>query len=104
MNLTKQYVQRQQGCRDLLEEMGPTVQDERYEDIFLQALPAEYERVQNASGEKRRFGLVDIRNIVHTMFVDRLSRLSHSKPVTGGGIAMQAAGHTNSDVGHLLQY
>ena len=28
-------------CRDLLEEMGPTVHGERYEDIILQALPPE---------------------------------------------------------------
>ena len=28
-------------CRDLLEEMGHTVHDERYEDIILQALPPE---------------------------------------------------------------
>ena len=28
-------------CRDLLEEMGPTVHGEKYEDIILQALPPE---------------------------------------------------------------
>ena len=32
-------------CRYLLEEMEQTVHDERYEDIILQVLPAEHERV-----------------------------------------------------------
>ena len=32
-------------CRDLLEEMGHTVHDERYEEIILQAFPPKYERV-----------------------------------------------------------
>ena len=67
---------------------------------------------QNASYKKRDFGLVDIRQMVHTMFVDNLSRPSHSKPVAGRGIARQAAGHPNSDVRgkycrgirHLLQH
>ena len=34
-------------CRHLLGEMGQTVHDERYEDILLQALPSEYDRVTN---------------------------------------------------------
>ena len=98
------------GCRDLLGVKGQTVHDERYEDTILQALPAEYERGQNASYEKRDFGLVNIRHMVHTLFVDSLSRPSHPKPVAGRGIAMLAAGDTKSDVrcsycrdiGHLL--
>ncbi|CAN0068573.1 unnamed protein product, partial [Laminaria digitata] len=56
-------------CRDLLEEMGQTVHDERYEDIILQALPPEYESVRTASYERRDFGLDDIRHMVHTMYV-----------------------------------
>ena len=68
--------------------------DEHYEDIVLQDLPAEYERVPNASYEKRGFELVDIRYMVHTMFVDSVSRSSHSKSVADSGIAIQGAGHT----------
>ena len=85
-------------CRDRLEEMGQTMHDERYEDIILQALPAEYERVRIASYEKRDFGLDDIRHMVHTMYVDNLSRPVNHKPVAGRGIAMQATGHKISDV------
>ena len=38
-------------CRDLLEEMGQTVHDERYKDIIVQALSPEYESVGAASYE-----------------------------------------------------
>lgn len=74
--------------------------DERYEDIILQARLAEYERVRNASCEKRHFGLDEIRHIVlvDTMYVDNLSDPSNAQPVAGRGIAMQAARHNGSDV------
>ena len=85
-------------CRDLLEEMGQIAHDERYEDIIVQALPAENERVRTASYARRDFGLNDIRHTVHTMYVDNLSRFVNAKPTTGRGIAMQVVGHTSSDV------
>ena len=84
--------------RDLLEEMGQTVHDERYEVIILQALPSEYERVRTASYERRDFGLDDIRRMVSTMCVNNLSRSSNSKPVAGRGIAIQVVGDSSSDV------
>ena len=45
------------GYRERLKDMGQPVPDERYEDIILQALPAEYERVRTASYERRDFHL-----------------------------------------------
>ena len=78
--------------------MGQTVHDERYEDIILQVLPPEYERVRTASYERRDFGLDDIRHMVHTMYVDNLSRSVNDKPVAGRGITMGVVGHTSSDV------
>ena len=80
-------------CRDLLQEMGQTVHDERYEDTILRALPTEHERVLTASYERRDFGQDDIRHMVHTMYVDNLSRPSNAKAVVGRGIAMQVVGH-----------
>ena len=85
-------------CRDLLEEMGQAVHDESYEDIILQALPPEYERMRTSSYERRDFGLDDIRYMVHTIYVDNLSRSINAKPIAGRGIAMQVVGHTSSDV------
>ena len=66
--------------------------------------------LEGASYKKRGFGLEDIRNMAHAIFVDRFSRFPHSKPVAGRGIAMKVAGYTNGDVrcnyyrgvGHLL--
>ena len=86
------------GCCDLHVEMGQTVHDERYESVILQTLPAEHERVRNASYEKRDLRLVEVRHMVHTTLVDSLSQPSPSKPVAGRGVAIQAAGHANSDV------
>ena len=60
-------------CRQQLEDMGESVHDERYEDIILQALPVEYERVRQTSHEKRDFGLDNIRHMVHSIYVDNLS-------------------------------
>ena len=37
------------GFRECLEDMDQPVPDERYDDIILQVLPAEYERVRTAS-------------------------------------------------------
>ena len=42
------------------------------------------------------FGLDDIRHMVHTMYVDNLSRSVNAKPVAGRDIAMQVVGHTTS--------
>ena len=72
--------------------MGQTVHDERYDDIILQALPPEYERVRTASYERRDYELDDIRHMVHTMYVDNLSCSVNAKPVAGRGIAMQVVG------------
>lgn len=73
--------------------------DERCEDIILHAtLPAEYERVRNASYEKRGFGLDEIRHMVHTRYADDLSRPCNAQLIAGRGIAMQATGHNAIDV------
>ena len=78
--------------------MGQTVHDERYKDIILLTLSSEYERVRTASCERRDFGLGDIRHMVHTMYVDNLSRSFNSKPVAGGCIAMKVMGDNSNDV------
>ena len=80
-----------------LEDMGESVHDERYEDIILQALPVEYERVRQTSHEKRDFGLDDIRHMVHSIYVNNLSRPSKSSLIAGRGVAMKAIGDNNSN-------
>ena len=97
--------------RDLLEEMGQTAHDERYEDIILQAIPSEYERVRTASYERQDFGAG--RHSTHgTHYIGRQpSRSFNSKPVAGRGVAVQVVGDNSSDlkcnyckgVGHVTQ-
>ena len=86
------------GFRERLEDMGQPVPDERYEDIILQALPAEYERVRTASSERRDFHLADIRRMMSALYIDCLSRPNSSPLVAGRGIAMQATGGDDSAI------
>ena len=84
------------GFRERLEDMGQPVPDERYEDIILQAIPIEYERVRTASYERRDFHLADIRRMMSALYTDCLSRPNNSPLVAGRGVAMQAAGETTA--------
>ena len=84
--------------RERLEDMGQPVPDERYEDIILQAIPAECERVRTASYESRDFHLADIRRMVSALYIDRLSRPNNSPLVAGRGVAMQATGGDDSAI------
>ena len=86
------------GLRERLEDMGQPVPDERYEDIILQALPAEYERVRTASYERRNFHLADIRRMMSALYTDHLFRPNNSPLVAGRGVAMQAAGGDDSTI------
>ena len=80
------------GFREHLEDMGKPVPDERYDDIILQALPAEYERVRTASYERRDFHQADIRRMMSALYIDYLSRPNNYPFVAGRGVAMQATG------------
>ena len=84
------------GFRERLEDMGQPVADERYEDIILQAIPAEYERVRTASYERRDFHLADIRRMMSALYIDCLSRPNNSPLVAGRGVAIQATGETTA--------
>ena len=84
-----------------LEVMGQPVPDTRYEEIILQALPAEYERVSTASYERRDFRLADIRRGMSGLYIDCLSRSSSFSPVEGHGVSMQATRRDDSAInGH----
>ena len=65
---------------------------------FSKLVPPENERVRTALDERRDFGLEDIRHMVHTMYVNNLSRSVNAKSVARRGIAMQMVGYTSSDV------
>ena len=86
------------GYRERLKDTGQPVPDERYEDIILQALPAEYGRVRTASYERRDFHLADIRRMFSAPYIDCLSRPNNSLLVAGRAVAMQATGGDNSTI------
>ena len=86
------------GFREHLEDMGQPVPDERHEDITLQVLPAEYERVGTASYERRDFHLADIRRMMSALYIDCLSRPNNSPLVAGRGAAMQVTGRDDSAI------
>ena len=84
------------GYRERLEDMGQPVPDERYEDIILQALPAECERVRTASYERRDFHLAKIRRMMGALYIDCLFRTNKSSSVVGCGVAMHLTGGDDS--------
>ena len=84
------------GFRERLEDMRQPVPDERYEDIILQAFPAEYERVRTASYERPDFHLADIRRMISALHIDYLSR--PNPLVAGRGVVMQATGGDDSTI------
>ena len=86
------------GYRERLKDMDQPVPDERYKDIILQALPAEYERVRTASYETRDFHLADIRRMMSALYIDCLSRPNYSLLVAGRRVAMQATGGDDSTI------
>ena len=86
------------GFRERLENMGQPGPDERYEDIILQVLPAEYERVHTASYERRDFHLADIRRMMSALYIDYLSRSKNPPLVAGRGVAMRATGGDDSTI------
>ena len=58
------------GFYERLEDIGQPVPDERYEDIVVQALPTDYERVHTARSRRRDFQLADIRGMMSALYID----------------------------------
>ena len=77
---------------------GPS--DCRYEDIILQCLPPEYDRIRRTHFEREKYSLADIRRMMSKIYADNLAR-SHSdssRGIAGRGIAMQATGRDLSKI------
>ena len=84
--------------RERLEDMGQPVPDERYEDMILQAITAEYERVRTASYKRQGFYMADIRRMMSALYIDCLSRPNNCPLVAGCGVAMQTIGGDDSTI------
>ena len=86
------------GFRECLEDMGQPVPDERFEDIILQAVPAEYERDRPTGYGRQDFHLADIRRMMSVLYIDHRTRPNNSSLVAGCGVAMQATEGDDSTI------
>ena len=83
-------------CRDRLSPVTPKEgpSDRRNEDIILQCLPPEYDRIRQTHLEREDCNLAHIRRMMSKIYADYLAR-SHSnssRGIAGRGVAMQATG------------
>ena len=83
-------------CRDRLNSVTPKEgpSDRRYEDIILQRLPPEYDRIRQRHFEREDCSLADIRRMMSKIYADNLARSSSdsSRSIAGRGVIMQATG------------
>ena len=75
---------------------GPS--DRRYEDIIVQCIPPEYDRIRQTHFEREDCYLADIRRMISKIYADNLVR-SHSdssRGIAGRGVACRRRGETSA--------
>ena len=97
------FLYKKDRCRDRLNSLtpkeGPSYR--HYEDIMLQCLPPEYDRIRQTHFEREDCSLADIWRMMSKIYADNLAR-SHSdssRGIAGRGIAMQA---TRRDLSKII--
>ena len=90
------FLYKKDRFRDCLNSVTPKEgpSDPRYEDIILQCLPPEYDRIRQTHFDREDCSLEDIRRMMSKIYADNLAR-SHSDSSRGTaerGVAMQATG------------
>ena len=94
------YLCHMDSCRDRLNACyspeGPM--DPQNEDIILQTIPSEYDRIRQTHLERRDFGLADIRRMMAVIYTYNLSRSESSKDIAGRGTAMPAVDQDRTSV------
>ena len=90
------FLYKKDRCCDRLNSVTPKEgpSDRRYEDIILQCLPPEYDRIRQTHFEREDCNLEDIRRMMSEIYADNLAR-SHSDSSRGiaeRGVTMQATG------------
>ena len=96
------FLYKKDRCHDRLDSVTPKEgpSDRRYEDILLQCLPPEYDRIRQTHFEREDCNLEDIRRMMSKIYADNLAR-SHSdssRGIAGRGVAMQATGRDLSKI------
>ena len=94
------YLYHMDSCRDRLNACDPPEDptDRQYEDIVLQVLSSEYDRIRRTRLERRDFGLADIRRMMAAIYADNLSRSESSKGLAGRGAEMKAVDRDRTSV------
>ena len=95
-----EYLYHMDSCLDHLNASdppdGPT--DRQYEDIILQALASEYDRIRQPNLKRRDLGLADIRRMMAATYADNLSRSESSKGIARCGAAVQAVDRDRTSI------
>ena len=88
------FLYKKDRCCDRLNSVTPKEgpSDRRYEDIILQCLPPEHDRIRQTHFEREYCSLADFRRMMSKIYADNFAR-SHSESsigIAGRGVAMQA--------------
>ena len=96
------FLYKKDRYRDRLDSVTPKKGplDRRYEDIILQCLPPEYDRIRQTHFEREACSLADIRWMMSKIYADNLARSNSdsSRGIAGRGVAMQATGRDLSKI------
>ena len=94
------FIYKKDRCRDRLNSVTPKKDpsDRQYEDIILQCLPPEYDRIRQTYFEREECNLADIRRMMPKIYADNLARsiFDSSRGIVGLGVAMHATGRDYS--------
>ena len=96
------FLYKKDQFRDRLNSVAPKEDpsDRRYEDIILQCLPPEYDRIRRTHFEREDCSLADIRRMMSKIYAGSLARSSSdsSRGIVGRGVTMQATGRDLSKI------
>ena len=98
----EKFLYKKYRCRDRLNSVTPKEgpSDRRCEDIILQYLPPEYDRIRQRHFEREDCSLADIRWMMSKIYADSLARSSSdsSRGIAGRGVTRQATGRDLSKI------
>ena len=96
------FLHKKDRCRDRLNSVTPKEgsSDRQHEDIILQCLPPEYDRIRQTHFEREDCNLADIRRMMSKIYAENLARSNSdsSRGIAGRGVAMQATGRDLSKI------
>ena len=94
------FLYKKDRCRDRLNSVTPKEgpSNRRHEDIILQCLLPEYDRIRQTHFERKDCNLENIRRMILNIDADNLaySHSDSSRGIAGRGVAMQATGGTSA--------